>query len=992
MDSSSTSSGGEGSIRRVAVGASGPLASSARRLLDRPVDELGEIDLRVVVIVTPGRRAGRQFLVELEMQGAALERRLVPPRLTTPSGLVDVFPMNGHRRIADEETWLAAVTAALDVDLDRGDVDGSTRLLPADAGPLERRSLARRLIDADRAVRAADRDWDDVIATVSELGGDESRHRGIAMVLAEASRQVVELGLEGPEDAIDAAIEAIESAGSLLAGSLLAGSLPARSPREVVLLGVVDPSPRLKRLVRAIAMAGADVVVHALVDEDDLDRFDSLGAVRPEAWDRDPPAPRLERFVIEAGMLDEATALDEQLEALVAADDAASSTLDPDSVAVVLADESRGPAIRRELGARGVDVHLSSGRPLAATPIARTIERLRDWCDRPDTHRLGELLGDAAFGAAVRAGVGSGDPEAAWISLAADRMPGPLVGEWWADVRSSRVRGTLAATDEVVRRLLGPFHPDASGDTSSIGSRPASAWAMELLELLDRVDEGREPRSFSRESLEAVIEVVRAIASVPGALDASMPAVAGIEMIVETVARVAIADPGGPSAVETIGWLEAPFDPAARLMVVGMHDAAVPGRIDDPILPDRLRTRLGLDHERGRTARDRWVLSTILARDPDAGFILSRRDLAGDPLVPSRLLFGVPSIDPDDPTSVIDPAQAEELAAKVGRTFAPVPRRRPAGATGSSFGRLRAPEAGSLEVPVPGILSVTAFRDYLASPYRFWLRKILRLDARAPVGSELDPRLFGIVLHEAVEAFARAEIERTEAGEGRTLEVDAVHAAMLDGMDASIAQLTGGEGGGSAALRLQRRIIERRLRRVAEIEVERAVDGWRIHAVEAKFDLELDIPGQSPQPITGRIDRIDRHPTHGWQLLDFKTSDKGTPPDKVHHHPKTGEWFDLQLPLYRWAAPVILDGAESEHVGTGYFIAGAEIGRIGVSSSDRIDGLFEDAMETAREVVRSIRAGNFADSIDDTPPWKGDPVALLMRTTALVADGGEVDA
>lgn len=982
MDSSSTSSDGRTEIDRVAVGAVDSLACSARCLLDRPVDELGEIDLREVVVVLPGRRAGRQYLVELEARGADLGRRIVPPRPTTPSGLADVFPLAGHRRIADEETWLAAVTAALDVDLDADDAEGTTRLLPADAGLLERRSLARRLVDADRVVRAADRDWDEVVDAVSELGGDESRHRGISLVLAEAARRVVELGLESPEDAVDATIAAIERT----------ESLPPRSPREVVLLGVVDPSPRSKRLVRAIAAAGAKVVVHALVPEDELERFDPLGAVRPEAWDRDPPAPEIDRLVIEAGMLDEATALDEQLATLASAEESGPPSLDPDSVAVVLADESRGPAIRRELGGRGVDVHLSSGRPLAATPIARTIERLRDWCDRPDTHRLGELLGDAAFGAAVRASITSGDPEAAWISLAADRMPGPVAGEWWTGIRSSRSRATLAATDEVIRRLLGPFHPDASGESDSNASRPASAWAMDLLELLGRVDEGREPPSFTPETKDAVVDVVRAIASVPDALDASVPAVAGMEMIVEAVARISIADPGGPSAIETIGWLEAPFDPAPRLMVVGMHDAAVPGRIDDPILPDRLRTRLGLDDERRRTARDRWVLSTILARDPHAGFILSRRDLAGDPLVPSRLLFGVPSIDLHDPTTAIEPTQAVELATRVRRAFAPVPRRRGGCANASSFGRLRSPEPGSLPVPAPGVLSVTAFRDYLASPYRFWIRKILGLDARAPVGGELDARLFGIVLHEAVEAFARGEIERTEAGEGRMLEVDAVHAAMLDGMDASISQLTGGEGDGTAALRLQRRIIERRLRRVAELEVERAVDGWRIHAVEARFDLDLDIPGESPQPITGRIDRIDRHPTHGWQLLDFKTSDEGKSPDKVHHHPRTGEWFDLQLPLYRWAAPEILDGAESGHVGTGYFIAGADIDRIGVSPSDRIDGLFEDAMETAREVVRSIRAGNFTDSIDDTPPWKGDPIALLMRTTALVADGGEEDA
>ena len=964
-------------VSRVAIGAREPLGEAARRLLDHPVDELGEIDLREVAVVLPGRRAGRQLLVELELQGEAMGRRLVPPRTTTPSGLVDLHPGRGHRRIADPETWLAAVTAGLEIHPQTE--GGAVRLLPADAGPLERRALARQIVDADRVVRDGARGWQEVIDAAVELGGDEARHRGIAAVIRSATQRLATLGLESPEDAIDATIDAIAST----------ASRPDTWPARVVLLGVVDLSPRMRRLVVALAGAGVRVEVLAIVEPEALDRLDELGAVLPEAWDRDPPGPRLERIVVEAGMLDEAVALDERLDALAEVEDTGGRRLDPDAVAVVLADESRGPVIGRELAGRGIDVHLAAGRPLSATPIARTIERLRDWCEQPDTHHLGDLLGDAAFGAAVRAGISSGDPEAAWVFLVSGRMPVPVRGEWWEDLDRPPIEATLSATDELVRRLLGPFHPDVVGEDDR---RPTSAWALDLLDLLDRVDAELPSGAFGPETLEEVSEVVRAMASVPEALDFEVTAAVALQMIVEAMSRVKLADPGGGAAIETIGWLEAPFDSASHLVVVGMHDAAVPGRIDDPVLPDRLRSRLGLEDERRRTARDRWVLGTILARDPDAGFILSRRDLAGDPLVPSRLLFGVPSLDPREGSSSITPTEAMALAAKVRRVFGPAPRRRGGDAVGSSFGRFDPPEPGSMDVPAPKVLSVTAFREFLASPYRFWLKRILGLDQRSPVGRELDARLFGIVLHDAVEAFGKDELERRRLGRPATTDVDVIHGAMLAGMDESMARLAGGEDAETAALRLQRRIIERRLRRGAEVEVARALDDWRIHAVEAQFDLALDIPGQEPQPITGRIDRIDHHPEHGWQLLDFKTSDKGDKPDKVHHRAATGDWYDLQLPLYRWAAPTILEGVDSDDIGTGYFAVGADLDRIGVLESDRIDGLQDDAMETAREVVRSIRAGLFTPSDEDVPPWEGDPVSLLMRTTALIADGGEDDA
>ena len=46
-------------------------------------------------------------------------------------------------------------------------------------------------------------------------------------------------------------------------------------------------------------------------------------------------------------------------------------------------------------------------------------------------------------------------------------------------------------------------------------------------------------------------------------------------------------------------------------------------------------------------------------------------------------------------------------------------------------------------------------------------------------------------------------------------------------------------------------------------------------------------------------------------------------------------------------------------------------------------------MEVAREIVRSIRAGYFTDPDEASAPYEGDPVALFMRTMALVSDGTE---
>ena len=138
---------GSASIRRRLVGASSPLVEAARNLLDRPVDELGEIDLGDVLVVLPGARAGRQFLLELEEIAEARGTRAVPPRVLTPAGLPAAIGTSTAVP-AEPETWLAAVTASLEPSPDAGDAATDlSSLCGPDAGAAERRAAgAERVV------------------------------------------------------------------------------------------------------------------------------------------------------------------------------------------------------------------------------------------------------------------------------------------------------------------------------------------------------------------------------------------------------------------------------------------------------------------------------------------------------------------------------------------------------------------------------------------------------------------------------------------------------------------------------------------------------------------------------------------------------------------------------------------------------------------------------------------------------------------------------
>ena len=129
--------------------------------------------------------------------------------------------------------------------------------------------------------------------------------------------------------------------------------------------------------------------------------------------------------------------------------------------------------------------------------------------------------------------------------------------------------------------------------------------------------------------------------------------------------------------------------------------------------------------------------------------------------------------------------------------------------------------------------------------------------------------------------------------------MDDVEACLLD-TAADLAKRRFGERP-AAPVRLQITSALDRLKHVARHHVQRARDGWLLWAAERKVDEAdgafLNVDG-SPFGLKGRIDRIDYHENSDmWAVIDYKTH--GHEPFKKHFKKSTGEWIDLQLPLYR---------------------------------------------------------------------------------------------
>jgi len=92
------------------------------------------------------------------------------------------------------------------------------------------------------------------------------------------------------------------------------------------------------------------------------------------------------------------------------------------------------------------------------------------------------------------------------------------------------------------------------------------------------------------------------------------------------------------------------------------------------------------------------------------------------------------------------------------------------------------------------------------------------------------------------------------------------------------------------------------------------------------------------------------------RILDYKTGEKGEAPPRPPR--ERGGWKDLQLPLYH---AMLCGELGDTPVQLGYVVLPKQRDSVDFKAADYQAGHLQDALETARQVVRDIRAGRFAE-------------------------------
>lgn len=903
-------------------------------------------ELHDLLIVVPVARAGRRLLELLTEAAQApgpssdeASGALIPPHICTVGELPDwLAPPPERRRIAaDPRAMLSRIRALRKMQPDR--------LAELIAQPPEEGDVMSWWRLADRLRRLTD----ELASAGLTLDHVLKRHQQGALWLPRPERWEIlrdfdhayhdHLAADGLVDRARHRLDALRHQ-------------QCRCPHELILLGAPDLTPLTRAMLDQIDQRETDItaVVHAPADH--AAGFDAFGALLPAYW-QDESLPLDEASI---RIVDRTTDQPVDVAAAIAAmndhrQSAGQPPLAADQITVGLADQTQDGAIRRALQRAGAPARTATGHPLEWTPPAVLLSALAAFAEHRRLDAFAELLRHPDIADYLRAELGPGHANHDWLTLLDAYVSQYLRAELAEDALPRE--GEAAALGRAYRAIAALLPRDPRM------RRPLPRWARTISQAVGALYGHRQ---FSRvrgedekavAALQAIGDVLREHSQLDPEHDATprLTVAQAMRLVLAEARTRTIPEPGGEPAVEMLGFYDLPMDDAAAVIVTSVNEQHLPSSPrGDVFLPDTLRGALGLPDAAERYARDKLLLQSALQGREHVALIAPRRAAEGDPLTPSRLLLAC-----DEPTQThrIRRFYDDELAEQDAQN---APR----------YTLLAPGERSRFLIPHPGYeresidrLHVTAFRDYLACPYRFFLRHVRGLKPSDDRATELDAAQFGNVAHDVLETFAR---------QGPTDSADTQQIAdfLRETLDEKFRQWYGTRL--RPALLIQRQQIEERLEAFADCQAALAEQGWKIAHAEQRLEAAVTIDGE-PFTLIGKIDRIDVHGELGYRIIDYKTGDTARKPHQTHrrritagHRPMEERdvegWVDLQLPLYLDLVEQVHD-LPRDRTSLAQLNLPRKLEEVALHVAEWDHDLLSEAQTVRDWVVRQIRAARF---------------------------------
>ncbi|QDT02859.1 ATP-dependent helicase/deoxyribonuclease subunit B [Rubripirellula lacrimiformis] len=811
--------------------------------------------------------------------------------------------------------------------------------------------------------------------------------------------------------------------------------------KSVVLIGTSDLSDALISMLRNL---DSEVFSIIAAPPSQADHFDEFGCVVTDRW-IEHQLPLLDVHLVSAGdVADQAQAVSETLAEFA-------DRYSADQVTVGVTDPTQVGPIEMHLRGCGVHTFRQVGWTVSQTSIGRLLSLTATHLQRRTWQSLAALVRHADVNRWITAELGEPNADR-WLTQL-DRLLGdhfPVRIDKPLPPKAVESAPLAIAMAKQIEKWLAPFAASSGGSASTGGivstggggERPIAQWSQwigQWLRSLYGIDEPTDPESVDLDSanleptdfdagpvgasetkadpieavtdqepdtdgesdpaidsgadrsrtsiaLDAALKLIQRFVDLNDGLDLEMPGAAAIEMLAVRLGDVRIVGTAKPDDVEILGWLDLALDDSPAMTVVGLNHPFVPGATTaDPFLPGSLRTKLRMMDNDRRYARDVYAMHLMLSTRQDIRFIVGKSGADGSPTPPSRLLAAAPAK---------DSARRVRMLLEKQRPSFPIHHQwdQPPATTGtpSEGSRLPIPEfdlSGSDDIVKT--MSVTAFRDYLACPYRFYLRHVLRLKPLDDATTELAANQFGDLVHGALERFGESSDRDEESA-------DRITKRLIEHLHEYTDEFYGSDA--STAVAIQVAQAERRLQAVAVAQAERRAAGWTIHASEASVSEKdgsgIEVDGKW-MGLRGRFDRIDHHAaTDRWAILDYKTH--GHKPEKKHLE-KTASglrWIDLQLPLYRMMIPFLGIEAPPREVALGYFNVSEKDDETRINLAEFPEPLMDQAEQIIHDCIRGIWAKEFAPTsgsvdFDDYSMILQTDVASRMMAAADAMDAAE---
>ncbi len=747
-----------------------------------------------------------------------------------------------------------------------------------------------------------------------------------------------------------------------------------RTDKLVVLIGTSDLSDAA---VSMLSCLSGNILSFVAAPKSKSDHFDSFGCVVTEKW-IGHHLPLLDEHLIPAAdVSDQATAVAEFVQDL-------GSRYSSEQITIGVTDPSQVGPIEVTLRGCGVGSFRHLGWTVSQTAIGRLLTLTANHLQRRTWQSLASLVRHADVARMITSRLNEPNSEK-WLTQLDQLLSNhfPVRVDKPLPANAIRTVPLAIAACEAVTDWLSEFESTEGHDSD----RPIAQWSKLIASWLGKLYESdtEKPESQSGErtllALAASLQLIQRFADLNTGLDMRVSGAAAIEMLAGRLGDVRIAGAAKSDDLEIVGWLDLALDDKPAMVVAGFNHPFVPGATtSDPFLPGSLRTKLRMADNDRRYARDAYAMQVMLSSRTDIRFIVGKSKADGTPTPPSRLLAAAP---PED--------SARRIRFLLGkpRVKSPVHLRWDAttsNAAGSANGsHLLIPTFNlNREEDVVTAMSVTAFRDYLACPYRFYLRHVLKLRPLDDASRELAANQFGDLVHGALERFGDSP-QRTET------QASKIEANLLEHLHQYASDHYGSDA--STAVAIQIAQAERRLKAVALVQAERINQAWTIHASEAVVDQSsgagIEVDGKW-MGLKGRFDRIDFHSQSGrWAILDYKTH--GHKPEKKHldKTPDGYRWIDLQLPLYRMMIPFLGIDAPPADVSLGYFNISEKEDETRINLAEFSESQMIEAEELIRNCVRNIWAKKFAPTRDRV---QFDDYSMILQTGVASRMLDEVDS